>query len=337
MACAFVVDFNRIINWNPLNSTAVGEMMKSSLKGNLAMIAAKTISGLNENALRYLLPRWMSARTGVFLRLSSGFVILWLISLFNHKTGVKATWKERLQLMALGALFVFGYMWTLNEGLCYTTPISSSIFISMQPVWVYVIAVAFMHDRFTARKTTGILLGLGGALVCILTQQKSEVAADPFKGNMLCLASSLIYSVYLVLEKQLLNRRLDSLTVSKWVFLGGTVSASVFICFVPWYAPVLSQGLFSAPMLVLLFVCVFSSALGYLLVTVGLKELTPTTVAIYGYLILAVATIASYILGQDHFSWWQMLSIGLIVVSVYMVEIAEMKPAGSSQIKPAGH
>ncbi len=82
-------------------------------------------------------------------------------------------------------------------------------------------------------------------------------------------------------------------------------------------------------MLVLMFVCVFSSAIGYLLVTIGLKELTPTTVAIYGYLILIVATVTSYILGQDRFSWWQMLSIALIIVSVYMVEIAEMKTSAS--------
>lgn len=299
--------------------------MNKSVKGNLAMIATKTISGLNENALRYLLPRWMSAKTGVFLRLSIGGLILWLISLFQRKTSVRATWKERFILLGLGAFFVFGYMWSLNEGLCYTTPVSSSIFISMQPVWVYIIAVVFMHDRFTARKTFGILLGLGGALVCILTQQKSDIATDPLKGNMLCLTSSLLYSVYLVLEKQVLNRSLDSLTVSKWVFLGGTISSSICLCFAPWYAPVFGQGLFSTPMLVLMFVCVFSSAIGYLLVTIGLKELTPTTVAIYGYLILIVATVTSYILGQDRFSWWQMLSIALIVVSVYMVEIAEMK------------
>lgn len=301
------------------------------MKGNLSMIASKSISGLNENALRYLLPNWMSAATGVFLRLSLGTALLWLFGLIpKGKNEVKTAGpnvKERLQLMAIGAFLVFGYMWTLLEGLVYTTPVSSSIFISMQPVWVYIIAVLFMGDRFTARKNLGILIGLGGALVCVLTQQKSDVASDPLLGNLFCLGSSILFAIYIVLEKKMLNERIDSLTATKWIFTGGAVSATIYACVTPWYAPVLTQSLFSTPMLVFLFVIFFASAIGYILSSVGLKELTPTVVAIYGYLIMIVATIASYILGQDHFSWWQMLSIAMIIVSVYVVEIAEMKTA----------
>lgn len=321
--------------------------MKNSVKGNLSMIVSKSISGLNENALRYLLPTWMSAATGVFLRLSLGSVLLWIFGWFpkgrNYVKTPGPNIRERLQLMAIGALLVFGYMWTLLEGLVYTTPVSSSIFISMQPVWVYIIAVLFMGDKFTWRKNIGILIGLGGALVCVLTQHKSDVASDPLLGNMLCLASSLLFSVYIVLEKKMLNERIDSLTATKWIFTGGTVSATIYACVTPWYAPVLTQNLFSTPMLVFLFVIFFASAIGYILSTVGLKELTPTVVAIYGYLIMIVATVASYILGQDHFSWWQMLSIAMIIVSVYIVEIAEMKSAptsagsqGTAPVHPAG-
>lgn len=57
----------------------------------------------------------------------------------------------------------------------------------------------------------------------------------------------------------------------------------------------------------------------------ALKYLSTTLVALYGYLILIVATIVSLIVGQDRFSWPQMIAIVLICSSVYFVEIAESK------------
>ncbi len=296
--------------------------MKGKTKGNIAMIFSKTFSGLNENALRYLLPVWMSSFSGVVLRLVFGSISFWVTGLFTRDKATPTTGLQKLRMFALGAVCVFGYMFFLLEGLTYTTPISSSIFICMQPVWVFAICVIFLKERMTPKKIIGILLGLAGALVIILTQKSSDTASAPLKGNMLCLVSSVLYALYLVFEKQMV-KHVDNVTISKWTFLGGMFSSLVMICFTGWDAPVLSQPLFSAPMMVLLFVLVFPTSLGYLLIAVGLRNLSATVVALYGYLILVVAAVASYVLGQDHFSWWQMLAMILIVFSVYYVEIAE--------------
>lgn len=288
------------------------------------MFTAKVFSGLNENALRYLLPKWMSAYTGVVIRLIFGSIFFWIVDLFSPKKYAKPSAKDMVMLLIVGMIFVFGYMWTLLEGLSYTTPISSSIFISLQPVFVYIICLCIGTEALSRGKVFGIIIGLGGALMCVLTQHSSDVASDPFKGNMFCLGSAILFASYLVIEKIYL-RRLSSATVSKWTFTGGLIAAAISIIFTGWHAPVLHEGLFSAPMLVLLFVLIFPTSLSYLLQDIGLKNLPATVVALYSNLILIVAAIASYVLGQDHFSWWQILSIGLMLVSVYLVEIAEAK------------
>ena len=59
-----------------------------------------------------------------------------------------------------------------------------------------------------------------------------------------------------------------------------------------------------------------------------------TVVAIYGYLILIVATIASLILGQDRFSWTQTFAILFICVGVYLVEVAESKDKSTPMATP---
>lgn len=300
------------------------------------MFVSKTFSGLNENALRYLLPRWMSAYSGVVMRLVFGTLFFWVASKVDPEARrQRSSAGMKLALFAVGAVCMFGYMFALLQGLSYTTPISSSIFISMEPVWVFLICVIFLHDRVTWMKITGILLGLGGAFIIIMTQKSSDVASNPMLGNIYCLASSLLYAIYLVLQKQFLKHT-DMYTVNRWAFLGGACVAAISILFTGWDASVLHQSLLSTPMLVLLFVLIFPSAVSYLLLSIGLRNLSATVVAIYGYLILIVATIVSYILGQDHFDWWQMLSIVMIVASVYFVEIANEKTVSKTSSSPTG-
>ena len=83
--------------------------------------------------------------------------------------------------------------------------------------------------------------------------------------------------------------------------------------------------LFRSPFAVLMFVLIFPTVISYLLIPIGLKYLKTTLVAIYGYLILIVATITSLLIGQDRFSWTQTFAIICICAGVYLVEIAEGK------------
>lgn len=298
--------------------------MNGKLKGNLMMFVAKTFSGLNQNALRYLLPTWMSPQTGVVFRLGFGSLFFIVFEFFVRKKFIMPTFRQAALLLLAGAIFVFGYMWTLLEGLSYTTPISSSIFISLQPVFVFIICLIIKTETATFKKIAGMLIGFGGALVCALTQHDSTIASDPLKGNLLCLCGAFLYSCYLVIEKKYIPT-LGSAMVSALTFSGGAIVSAIFLCFSGWDARVLHQNIFSTPMLVLIFVLVFPSAVSYLLQDFSLKLLSATVVALYSDLILIVSAIASYIIGQDKFSWWQILAIALMLLSVYLVEISEKK------------
>lgn len=306
------------------NQITAGTPRKELVKGNVEMTIAKIFSGLNQNALRYLLPRWMGAMSGVVLRLGAGALLFWLYGWFNPKQRDDSSLKDRLQLLVIGMIFVFGYMWCLLKGLSYTTPIDSSIFISLQPIWVFIIALCLKTDKFTMSKAVGMALGVGGALVIVFTSKSSAVASNPLLGDALCLGGSILYAVYLVLSKRYLKRLSDA-TVSKWTFLGGALPAIAMVAFTGWDAEVLHTGIFSLPFLVLLFVLIFPSFVSYLLQDMALKNISATSVAMYGDLILVISAIASYMFHQDIFSWWQILSIVMVLVSVYMVERSEIK------------
>lgn len=297
--------------------------MKNKIReANIGMIISKSISGLNMNALKYLMPLWISPLTGVTFRCVFGAVAFWVIGMFTKPE--TSTKREKIILFLLGAFGIYGFMFFYLIGLSKTTPISSSIFTSLEPIWVFLMAVVFYKEKATPMKIAGILIGLGGALLCILTQKSDDLAADAFSGNILCLLSSLTYSIYLVLSKRILSE-VGTITMLKYTFTGAAFSALLVSAFTGFDAHVFSLPIHWTPLLILLFVLIFPTVISYLLIPVGLKNLSTTLVALYGYLILIVATIVSLVIGQDRFSWTQMIAIALICSSVYFVEIAESK------------
>lgn len=56
-------------------------MKNKKTEANLSMIVSKTFSGLNANALKYLLPLWIAPLTGVMFRCVFAAIVFWIISI----------------------------------------------------------------------------------------------------------------------------------------------------------------------------------------------------------------------------------------------------------------
>ena len=84
-------------------------MMKNKkVEANLSMVVSKTFSGLNMNALKYLLPVWVSPLSGVTLRCVFAAIAFWIIGMFVKPE--ISTRKEKIFLFLLGALGYMFYM-----------------------------------------------------------------------------------------------------------------------------------------------------------------------------------------------------------------------------------
>ena len=301
-------------------------MIPESKKANISMVIAKLFAGLNMNGLKYLLPLWMSALTGVTVRCAFAAIGFWITSLIVKED--KATWKQRIQLFLLGAIGLYAFMDCFLIGISLTTPISGAIFCSLQPIFVFILSFVLMHEKISKFKILGIVLGFGGALLCILTQHSDDLASNAPLGNILCAACALIFAIYLLFEKTFLQK-LGMVTIMKYVFLGATFTAIIVNFFVGFDAPLFTDALHGKwhwiPWLVLLFVLIGPTFLNYYLTGIGLRYLKATIVSLYSYINLVVASIASYILGQDRFSWFQIIAMLMICASIYFVEVADKK------------
>ena len=65
-------------------------MKNKKLEANLSMAVSKIFSGLNMNALKYLLPLWMSPLTGATLRCTFAAAAFWAVS-YTHLGSVNVS------------------------------------------------------------------------------------------------------------------------------------------------------------------------------------------------------------------------------------------------------
>ncbi len=294
--------------------------MNNYTKGSLSLFSARVLSGLNVNAMGYLLPLWIAPVGCVTLRLVFGALVFWIVGIFAKPESVAL--KDKLKLFLLGGGGIFGYMSLYAVSLSHTTPVSFAIFNAMQPMWVVIASAVIFKESIDARKLMGIAIGFAGAMLCILSEPNHAVADNPLFGNVLSIAASIIYAVHLVFSARMVGH-LSRMTILRYTFLSAAVVALLFTWIFGFSAPLFEGGIKVKPLLVLAFVLIFPTVITYFLIPVGLKYLNSTVVAIYGYVTLIVASVVSFITGADKFEPVILLSLVLIGVSIYFVGIKD--------------
>ena len=267
-------------------------------KGSVALLAARVFSGLNVNALGYLLPLWIAPLSCVSVRLVFGAVVFWIVSMFIKPESVPVKYAWRMVLM--GALGIFGYMSLYALSISYTTPVNFAIFNAMQPLWVVIVSATVYHESVDSRRLLGLAVGFSGALLCILSEPSKDIASNSMLGNILAVAASVIYAVYLVLSGRMVGR-FSSVTILRYTFTSAACMSLIFTLFMGFSAPLFNGGMHWKPLLILLFVLLFPTVGTYFLIPIGLKYLKSTVVALYGYVTLIVAAFVSYLTGMDRF------------------------------------
>lgn len=290
--------------------------MNNKAKGSLSLFVARVFSGLNVNAMGYLLPLWIAPISCVTIRLMFGAAVFWLVSIFSKPESVPKS--DKVKLIALGAFGIFGYMSLYALSISFTTPVNFAIFNAMQPLWVVVVSAVMYHESIEGRKLFGLAVGFAGAMLCILSEPPAGSASNSQLGNVLAILASIIYSVYLVLSARLVGR-FSSVTILRYTFTSAAVVALLMTSLTGFHAPIFKGGAHWTPLLVLAFVLLFPTVLTYFLIPVGMKNLSSAVVALYGYITLIVATLVSLLLGMDKFDPVVLLSLLLIGASIYWV------------------
>jgi drug/metabolite transporter (DMT)-like permease len=215
-------------------------------------------------------------------------------------------------------------MLTFFKGLSLTSPISASVIMVTTPMIVLILSAIIMKERMRKRMVTGIILGLLGTASLILYGKSFGSATNASLGNILVLINAISYGFYLILVKKLMDKY-NAFTFVRWIYFFGFLMVLPFgwsqVEAVNWSAIPFDIGWKIG------FVVVISTFLTYLLNLLTMRELKPTTVAVFIYLQPFFATVFAIGLGKDDLTLTKILSALLIFSGVYLVT---QKPSTAS-------
>lgn len=288
-----------------------------------ALLAATLVSiiyGVTFTIAKDVMPKYVQPFGFIALRVGGSMLLFWLIAPFFSTEKI-----EKADFPRIIAAAFFGValnMLTFFKGLSYTSPIMGAVLMVTTPMIVLVLSAILMKERMKKQKVFGLILGLIGTVFLILYGKSVINASNATLGNILVFINAVSYGFYLIIVKKLMDKY-NAFAFVKWIYTFGFLMVLPF----GWseFQAVDYTNLPTDIIWKIGFVVVFSTFLTYLLNLVSMRELKPTTVAVFIYLQPLFATIFAISLGKDDLGWVKIISAILIFTGVYLVTQKRVK------------
>ena len=288
-------------------------MDKNKIIAIISALVATTIYGLNHTIAKVIMPHHIGAFGLVQLRLIGAGFIFFIVSLFAPKQKIDTADYLRLFFAALLGMCINMLMFL--KGLELSTPINSSVIITLTPVMVLVLSYIFLKEKIGILKLGGIMIGFAGALILIFYSKKVNInAPNTTLGNIMFLINASAFAGYLVLSKPL-TQKYNTLVLMKWMFLIGIILAFP-ITFKEFSAVKWASLPFEA-IWRMTFVVIGTTFLTYLLNMYALKSLPASTIGAFIYLQPPIAIIYAIITGNDTLDMVKIIAMILVFSGVY--------------------
>ena len=290
--------------------------MNKRTLGLLAALGATLIYGFNHTIAKNVMPTYIQPFGFIFLRVLGAAILFWILSLFfkNQKIDRK-DWPRILLCSFLGMVI---NMLAFFKGLELSTPINSSVLITVVPILVFSFSVIILKEKVSLIKMLGISAGFFGALILILYSPVSGYNAPNIPlGNLLFVLNSSTYGLYLIFVKPLVEKY-NIITLFRWLFLFGfimnfPITVQEFLS-VDWVNLPLKQAV-----LPMIYVVVGTTFFTYLLNAYALSTLKASTVSSFVYFQPIVGIVYALTTENDSLTIINVIGMLLIFTGVYLV------------------
>lgn len=284
-------------------------------RAHWAVLGANLLFGINFSVVKYISPALVKPFGLNLMRVGVTVLLLWLLFLIRpSKPGIEQRDIPRFLLCGLTGVAINQLLFI--KGLTLTTPIHAALLILVTPVFILLIAFFMRREAITSLKILGLVFGIGGASLLILSKETSAIGSNMFLGDVLVTINAVSYAFYFLLVKPLMQKY-KPLHVIRWVFTFGILMILPFCWgeFQQTSWSLFEPGHYAA----LIFVVLGATFFAYLFTVYGLQHLSASAAGSYIYLQPVFSAIISTLFFNEQLSVYKIFAAAFIFTGVFLV------------------
>jgi drug/metabolite transporter (DMT)-like permease len=289
--------------------------MNSKTKAHIAVLIANLIFGAGYAVIKTITPAYLAPYSLNVVRVVVSLILFWSLLLFKpSKASIDKKDVPLFILCGITGVAINQIMFV--KGLSLTSAIHSSLLSLATPIFITIIALWLIKEKFSINKFIGLALGIGGATLLVLVKDVQSSNSSSLLGDMFVLINAVSYAFYMVIVRPLMEKY-NALHVLRWVFTFGAIF--ILPIALPDFIATDWSVFGTAQWMALAFVVLLVTFISYLFTVYGLQELGPSVTGAYIYTQPVFATIIAMVFAGEHFTMIKALAAVLIFSGVYLV------------------
>jgi len=226
---------------------------------------------------------------------------------------IKLSFKIIIRIYIAGIINVCISMLFLQLAIYYGKAGLSAIIVSMNPLFVLLLAWVFLKDKISNTQIFGVLMGLTGLLLIIYGDLVSISSSRNLGiGILFGILAAVTFAIYTVYSKQLISNH-GHLTTLSLSFLSGGVTLLMFSML---SGESVSIHMSAKTILLLFYLSAGVTGLAYILYFKSISIIGATNASISFFIKPALASILAWSLNNEYLKMIQIIGIAIIMVSL---------------------
>lgn len=295
-------------------------MEKKGYLGDILIIIAGLFWGSMGIFVRHLNDLGFSSIQVACLRLTTAGILFALILLIKYRKGFKIALRDIPLFLALGLVSILFFTCCYFTAIRLMTMSTAAILLYTSPIWVMILAIIFLKEKFTIQKLIALILAFAGCVLVSGFGGKITVV-----GILVGLGSGLGYGLYSIFGTFAL-KKYSPYTVTCYTFLIAGLG-SIFVANPVDLASKIS-AVENKPALFgfVLLTAVVTAVIPFLLYTLGLNMTTAGKAAVLATVEPAAATLFGFFVMKEKVGPVAIVGIVLVFAAIIVLGLKK-KPA----------
>jgi len=288
---------------------------------HFALLFTNLFFAINLSAVKHLTNLQLAKPFGLnVVRVGVSVLLFWLLYLLSplkkNSAGLKQIEKkdwQRLFWCALTGIAVNQLLFL--KGLSLTYPVHASLLMLTTPILIVFFAAWVLKEKMAWPKLLGLVLGIAGAAVLILSKNNAADRGNIITGDVLIIINAVSYTIYFILVKPLMLKY-NAMVIIRWIFTMGLLMVLPF----GWteFTEIRWAAFDTTDFLSISLVVITGTFLAYLFNIYGIKILGAAAAGFYIYTQPFFATAIAMIFLHEPLQLYKIVAAVLIFTGVYL-------------------